>query len=212
METEIIPTDAEDVLERALKVLRSGGLVAFPTDTVYGLAAMVRDLQAIERIYQVKRREVSRPIALLLSDADDLSDVAELPPKAEPLVARFWPGGLTLILPKTEIVPRKVSRDPTVGVRVPNLTFARELIRAAGGRLAVTSANRSGSPSALTAQEVMDQLGGEIELVLDGGRCRGGIPSTVIDCTVWPPAILRRGAVPEEAIRKMLQRVASSRS
>lgn len=209
METERISTDAEGVLERALAVLRKGGLVAFPTDTVYGLAAMVEDLEAIERIYHVKKRKASRPIALLLSDADGLSEVAELPPEAEPLVARFWPGGLTLILSKTEVVPREVSRDPTVGVRVPNLTFAREFIRAAGGRLAVTSANRSGSPSARTAQEVMDQLGGEIELVLDGGRCRGGIPSTVIDCTVWPPAILRRGAVPEEAIRKTLQRAAS---
>jgi L-threonylcarbamoyladenylate synthase len=129
-----------------------------------------------------------------------------LPEGAQPLIRRFWPGGLTLVLPKTEAVSDKISPEPTVGVRIPNLRLAIELIRAAGGVLAVTSANRSGEASALTAEEVLEEMGGQIELIVDGGRCWGGVPSTVLDCTVWPPEVLRHGAVPEEAIRATLKR------
>ncbi|MGD1997060.1 MAG: L-threonylcarbamoyladenylate synthase [Anaerolineae bacterium] len=208
METKLVRVE-EAVIERAAALLRAGGLVAFPTDTVYGLAALPTELTAVVRIYEVKSRDASRPIALLLSDIDQLDDVAVLPQAAQPLVRRFWPGGLTLVLPKTEEVGEKVSPGPTVGVRIPHLALARQLIRAAGGRLAVTSANRSGEPAALTAHEVLEKLGGRIELILDGGRCPGGVPSTVLDCTVWPPLILRHGAVPEDAIRRVLQRAAS---
>jgi len=191
-------------LERAVAVLRAGGLVAFPTDTVYGLAALPTDRDAVTRIYEAKGRNAGRPIALLLSDADRLAEVAELPRVARPLVRRFWPGGLTLVLPKTKAVLEEISAGPTVGVRVPDLPVARELIRAAGGVLAVTSANRSGEMAALTVDEVLEQLSGRIELVVDGGPCRGGIPSTVLDCTVWPPVILRHGAIPEGDIRAAL--------
>jgi len=208
MQTEIIPGENREAMERAMRVLRAGGLVAFPTDTVYGLAALPTDRAAVARIYEVKGRSTSRPIALLLSDADRLEEVAILPEQARPLVRRFWPGGLTLVLPKTEAVIEEVSAGPTVGVRVPNLKLARDLIQAAGGVLAVTSANRSGNPAALTADDVLEQLGGQIELILDGGRCWGGIPSTVLDCTVWPPAVLRHGAVPESAIQERINRPA----
>ncbi len=204
MKTEVIRTVERGAVERAVAVLQTGGLVAFPTDTVYGLAALPTSQNNVERLYKAKGRPVGRPIALLLSDTDQLTRVAVLPQVAHPLVRRFWPGGLTLVLTKTRTACESVNPGPTVGVRVPNLVLALDLIRAAGGCLAVTSANRSGEPAAMTASEVVAQLGGAIELVLDGGRARGGIPSTVLDCTVWPPMILRRGAVPESSIRAAL--------
>jgi len=204
--TEVIKAGSGEALRQAVAVLRAGGLVAFPTDTVYGLAALPTDRAAVARIYEVKGRNTGRPIALLLSDADRLTEVALLPKVAGPVARRFWPGGLTLILPKTEMVCKEISQGPTVGVRVPDLALARRLIRAAGGVLAVTSANRSGEPAALTAAEVLEQVGGRIELVIDGGRCPGGIPSTVLDCTVWPPVVLRHGAISEADIRAALKR------
>ena len=206
METEVVQAEAKGVVDRAVAVLRAGGLVAFPTDTVYGLAADPLNRAAVARIYEVKGRSISRPIALLLSDADRLAEAAVLPKAVHPLVRRFWPGGLTLVVPKTEIVHEMICPGPTVGVRVPDHPLARSLIRAAGGFLAVTSANRSGAPAALNAEEVLEQLGGRIELVIDGGPCGGGVPSTVLDCTVWPPRVLRSGAIPEEEIRAVLTR------
>jgi L-threonylcarbamoyladenylate synthase len=210
VETQVISRGEKGALEQAVAVLRAGGLVAFPTDTVYGLAALPADRDAVVRIYEVKSRSSSNPIALLLSDLDQLAEVAVLLEAARPLARRFWPGGLSLVLPKTEAVPDEVTAGPTVAVRVPDLALARSLIEAAGGVLAVTSANRSGEPAALDAEEVLEQLAGQIELVVDGGRCRGGVPSTVLDCTVWPPAIVRHGAVSEAAIQAVLDRARST--
>ncbi|HEY75520.1 MAG TPA: threonylcarbamoyl-AMP synthase [Thermoflexia bacterium] len=204
MVTEVIRASEKGAVERAAEVLRDGGLVVFPTDTVYGLAAHPGDRQAVARIYEAKGRNTSRPIALLLSDLEHLPTVAVLPDPILPLTRRFWPGGLTLVLPKTEAVPPVVSPGPTVGVRIPDLDLARAIIRAAGGVLAVTSANLSGQPAALTAQEALEQLEGRVELIVDGGPCQGGVPSTVVDCTVWPPAILREGAIPETEIQAAL--------
>ena len=206
MKTDVIRGNDPEAIVRAVEVLETGGLVAFPTDTVYGLAAHPDRRRAVVQIYEVKQRSHRSPIALLLSDEGPLSRVAVLPEAARPLIRRFWPGGLTLVLPKTEAVSEGISPEPTVGVRVPNLRLAIELIGAAGGVLAVTSANRSGEPPALTAGEVLEQMEGQIELVVDGGACWGGVPSTVLDCTVWPPEILRHGAVPEEAIRATIKR------
>ena len=208
MPTEVIHANRRGVVRRAADVLRAGGLVAFPTDTVYGLAAMPTDRAAVARIYQVKGRNAGRPISLLLSDADRLAEVAVAPQGTRPLMRRFWPGGLTLVFQKTAAVVEEVSLGPTIGVRIPDLPLARELIRAAGGILAVTSANRSGELSPLTAAEVLEQLGEQIELLIDGGPCRGGVPSTVLDCTVWPPVILRHGVIAESEIRAVLDRAA----
>jgi L-threonylcarbamoyladenylate synthase len=205
METAVVRAGDRDALARAQAVLRVGGLVAFPTDTVYGLAALPTDLEAVGRLYAAKERGADQPIPLLLSDVDRLAEVAVLPEVARPLVRRFWPGELTLVLPKTEAVRAEVSAGPTVGVRLPDLDLAQDLIRAAGGVLAVTSANRSGEPAALTAEDVLEQLGGRIELVVDGGRCRGGIPSTVLDCTTWPPIVLRHGDIAESDIQETLR-------
>ncbi|MEA3339771.1 MAG: L-threonylcarbamoyladenylate synthase [Chloroflexota bacterium] len=205
MKTEIIHTSSDDALPHAVEILKNGGLVAFPTDTVYGLAAFPWDADGVARLYTAKQRPLGKPIPLLLSDAGLLSRIAALPPhssrQVKQLIARFWPGGLTLVLPKTAIVPGAISPGPTVAVRVPNLPLARELIREAGGVLAVTSANVSGQPSPITAQEVEAQLGGRIELILDGGPCRGGIPSSLLDCTHSPPLLLRRGAISGEDLQ-----------
>ena len=191
----LLATDAN--IACAAEVLKAGGLVAFPTDTVYGVAALPWNVDAVLRLYQVKQRPSDLPIPLLLSDVDQLSRVATLPDPFKPLPARFWPGALTVVLPKTEIVSDAISPRPTVATRIPDLLLARRLIREAGGVLAVTSANISGQPSPRTAQEVEEQLEGRIDLILDGGPCPGGVPSTILDCSVSPPVLLRRGAIAE---------------
>jgi L-threonylcarbamoyladenylate synthase len=180
--------------------LKSGGLVAFPTDTVYGLAAYPWNEDAVQRLYHVKQRPKELPIPLLLSDAIEIDRVAVLPERCRRLPERFWPGGLTLVLSKKASVSRSVTDRPTVAVRVPDLPLARDIIRHAGGILAVTSANLSGAPSPVTAQDVEEQLGGRIALILDGGPCRAGVPSTVLDCSVSPPVILRHGVIAEEEL------------
>jgi L-threonylcarbamoyladenylate synthase len=208
--TEIVRVENGDARHRAVRVLKAGGLVAFPTDTVYGVAALPWNEDAVARLYIAKQRPQSMPIPLLLSDADRLSQVAVLAPEFEPLIARFWPGGLTLVLLKTDAVPDVVSAGPTVAVRVPDLALARDLIRDAGGALAATSANISGQPSPVTAGEVEEQLSGRIELIVDGGPCRGGVPSSLLDCTVSPPALLRRGAISEETLRAVIDSIKTS--
>jgi L-threonylcarbamoyladenylate synthase len=204
----VIHVGNENALPRAIEVLKAGGVVAFPTDTVYGLAALPWNKDAVVRLYEAKQRPSDRPIALLLSDVDQLERVTVVMPRfrrqARQLIARFWPGGLTLVLPKTESVLDVISVGPSVAVRVPDLLLARDLIRGAGGVLAATSANLSGQPSPITAQEVEEQLGDRIDLILDGGPCRGGVPSTILDCTVSPPALLRRGAVSEATLRAIV--------
>jgi len=204
MRAEVVHVGNKSALCRAVEALKAGRLVAFPTDTVYGLAVLPWDTDAVAHLYKAKRRPSDRPIPLLLSDAGRLGRVAILVPQFRQLSARFWPGGLTLVLPKTGIVPDVVSAGSTVAVRVPDLPLARDLIREAGGVLAVTSANLSGQPNPITAQEVEEQLGDRIDLIFDGGPCRGGIPSTVLDCTISPPLLLRRGAVPEAALRTVV--------
>lgn len=201
--TEILPADAAHIA-RAVETLRAGGLVAFPTDTVYGVAALPWNEAAVERLYAVKERPIQKAIPLLISDADQVSRIAALPQRYAVLPARFWPGGLTLVLPKTPLVPHAVSAGPTVAVRMPDLPLVRNLIRQAGGVLAVTSANLSGQPGPVTAQEVAAQLGERIELILDGGPCREGVPSTILDCSVQPPVLLRRGAVPEDDLHAVI--------
>jgi L-threonylcarbamoyladenylate synthase len=201
MKTEFVRAESEAAHDRAATVLRDGGLVAFPTDTVYGVAALPWGRDAVAKLYIAKQRPRSMPIPLLLSDAAQLSKVATLAQELEPLTERFWPGGLTLVLPKTEAVIDVISPGPTVAVRVPDLVLARAIIREAGGVLAVTSANLSGQPSPVTAQDVEHQLGGRIDLIIDGGPCPEGIPSSLLDCTTSPPTLLRQGAVSEAALR-----------
>jgi L-threonylcarbamoyladenylate synthase len=200
MITEIMPARASNAITNALEVLLSGGLVAFPTDTVYGVGALAFDGEAVESIYAAKERPVEKAIPVLIGDGDDLKKVAEeIPLFAARLIARFWPGPLTVLVPKKETLPEIVSSNPSVGVRVPDHDVARALLRLAGP-LAVTSANRSSQPSPTTAQEVSEQLGGRIALILDGGKTPGGVPSTLVDCTGQDIQILREGPISLEQL------------
>jgi L-threonylcarbamoyladenylate synthase len=189
---------------RAAELLKAGELVAFPTDTVYGVAAAASQPAAVTRLYVAKERPAEKAIPILIADVNDLAAVvSEVSASVTRLIARFWPGGLTLILPKSSAVPPEVSPTPSVAVRLPAMPLARQLIRAAGTPLAVTSANRSGQFSPRTAGEVMSQLGGRIAAILDGGACPGGVPSTILDCTTDPPRVLRSGAVSVEGLLKV---------
>jgi L-threonylcarbamoyladenylate synthase len=192
MKTEIIPA-AE--LGQAIRILQRGGIVAFPTDTVYGVGALALDNAAIESIYIAKDRPIEKAIPILIGDLHDLNQVAKnVPQMALRFASRFWPGPLTCVVPKKPILPPAVSATPTVAIRIPDHPDARALLRAAGP-MAVTSANISGGASPSTAQEVYDQLKGRIPLILDGGRTQGGVPSTLVDCTGAIPVILREGPI-----------------
>jgi len=195
MKTEILTANSPNAMTSALAILLSGGLVAFPTDTVYGVGALAFHQKAIEEIYIAKDRAIEKAIPVLIGDTADLIKVAdEIPIFAMRLIARFWPGPLTVLLPKKTTLPEAISATSTVGVRVPAHDMARALLRLAGP-LAVTSANISGQPSPTTAQEVSTQLGGRIAMILDGGKTPGGIPSTLVDCTGDEIQVLREGPI-----------------
>jgi L-threonylcarbamoyladenylate synthase len=192
VKTEIVPATK---IGQALRILKNGGIVAFPTDTVYGVGSLAFDNAAIESIYAAKDRPVEKAIPILIADLDDIHKVADdIPDMALRFAVRFWPGPLTCVVPKKPILPPAVSAAPTVAVRIPDHADARALLRAAGP-MAVTSANISGQPSSSTAQEVYDQLKGRIPLILDGGKTPGGLPSTLVDCTGEKPVILREGPI-----------------
>jgi len=193
MKTRLLPADAPGAVEAAANALARGELVAFPTDTVYGLAAGHDHLR---KLYVAKDRPKDKRIPVLLSDASNLDASAMVTPAARALAARFWPGPLSLVL----VAPRR----GTIAFRVPANDVARRLIAASGGGLPVTSANRSGRPDSTTAAEVMEQLDGRVAIVLDGGTCAVGQPSTVVDCSTEPITILRIGAISAALIEEAL--------
>jgi L-threonylcarbamoyladenylate synthase len=180
----------------ATAMLLQGHLVAFPTDTVYGLGAHAFQAEAVGKLYAVKERPAHLPIPLLLPDAEAMRLVcASVPTLAWELAQRFWPGGLSLVLPRSVAVPDVVTAGgASVAVRVPDHPLVRELCLSLGAPLAATSANVHGQPAPVTADAVEKALAGRI-LLLDGGPCPGGIASTVLDLGVSPPVILRRGPV-----------------
>ena len=204
METVILSTENNDAIPRALEILQRGRLIALPTDTVYGVGVLAFDGEAIKNIYVAKDRPIEKAIAILLGGPDDLDKIAaDLPPMAVKLANRFWPGPLTLVVPKHPDLPDVVSAYPTVGVRVPDHPFTRALLTAAGP-MAVSSANISGEESPRTAGDVSRQLNGRIPLILDGGETPGGVSSTVVDCTGTEPVILREGLVTLQEIQAAL--------
>ncbi len=205
MKTEILSAKHPDAIPHALSVLNQGGLVAFPTDTVYGLAASLFDTDAINLIFQVKERDQSKAIAVLMSSPEDITRVAVDPSHAAvKLAEQFWPGPLTLIFAKHPDIPDILSPLPTIGVRIPDHPDALALMDVTGP-LAVTSANLSGGENTCSADEVLAQLDGRIHLILDGGSTPGGKPSTVVDCTSSELRILREGPITWEGIEKAIR-------
>lgn len=204
MKTDLIRSDNPVALQHALDVLSNGGLIAFPTDTVYGLASLPSKTEYIERLYIAKGRESTRAIAILLSSADELENISNMPSDAAlKLADKFWPGPITLIVPRHPDLPNILSPDQTIGVRVPDHDIALELLRMTGP-LGVTSANISGHENTQTAEEVMEQLDGRVHLVIDGGKSPGGVPSTVVDCTSPDPTILRPGPIKIDQINVVI--------
>ena len=188
--------DAADptAIPAAADLLRRGLPVVLPTDTVYGVGVLPYDAAAVDRLYAVKGRPAEKGIPILLGDVADVAHVAGIiPPAAAALMAHFWPGPLTLIVPRRPELPANLSPDDTIAVRVPDHALARALIRAAGGAVAATSANVSGQPPARAADEALLALGGRVAAVLDDGPSPGGVASTVVDCTVDPPVVRRVG-------------------
>jgi L-threonylcarbamoyladenylate synthase len=204
MNTRIISANDPFVYKIALDILKSGGLVAFPTDTVYGVGALAFDGNAIELIYAAKDRPPEKAIPILIGEImDTVKVVTEFPQTARILAARFWPGPLTCVLAKKPTLPKAVSATSTVGVRIPDHAVARILLRSAGP-MAVTSANISGQQSPSSAEEVFRQLDGRIPLIIDGGETPGGIPSTVVDCSTDELKILREGPITLDKINSAL--------
>ncbi len=194
---------------RAAALLRAGGLVAFPTETVYGLAADAFNPEAVKRVFAAKGRPSDNPLIVHIADPDDVSLAAKgLSEKSRALMRRFWPGPLTLILSRKKRLPGIVSAQAdTVAVRIPDDRIARALIRAAGTPLVGPSANLSGRPSPTRAQHVAADLRDRIDLILDGGRTHLGIESTVMDMTVSPPALLRFGAIAPKEIEALIGKI-----
>lgn len=187
-------------MPRAVEILNRGGLVAFPTDTVYGVGSLAFNPLAILSIFAAKDRPLDKSVPVLIGVVDDLARVAfDVPALAAKLAARFWPGPLTLVFPKHPSLSEVISANDTIGVRIPDHAAARKLLRLAGP-MAVTSANISGQPSPSTAAEVFAQLGGRIPLILDGGTTPGGVPSTVVNCVGPELQILREGPLSREDI------------
>jgi L-threonylcarbamoyladenylate synthase len=199
----------EAAVRRGAEVIRRGGLVAFPTETVYGLGADALSSSAVARIFEAKERPRGNPLIVHLANAAALESVASrVPPRAHDAAARFWPGPLTLVLPRASTVPFITTGGlDTVAVRVPFHPVARALIEASDRPIAAPSANRSGRPSPTRAEHVREDLDGRIELILDGGPTPVGVESTVLDMTTEPPTLLRPGGVTLEQLRGCLGEV-----
>ncbi|NLW72166.1 MAG: threonylcarbamoyl-AMP synthase [Chloroflexi bacterium] len=200
--TVVLPiTDAQSI-PTAQEVIARGGVVVFPTDTLYGLACDFRNIQAIEKVYAAKGRSASKALPVLISDSTQLNELVLTPDQfAHRLMSRYWPGPLTIVLPKIAGLPYNLTPYPGLAVRMPAHPFALKLLSITGP-LAVTSANLSDHPSPHSAQEVLEQLSGRVDLVLDGGSLAPSPGSTIIDCTTAEPKLLRAGPLDFEQIIK----------
>lgn len=205
----VIPqSPSPSAVAQAASVLRRGGLVAFPTDTLYALGADASNPLAVKRVFEAKDRSLINPIPLLVADLTmAIQLVDELPEAAIRLAERWWPGPLTLVVTAPRTVCALLTAETgRIGLRVPDAVVARALILQFGGPVTGTSANRSGGTDPLDAQEVLRQLGDQVDLILDGGPVVGGSPSTVVDVTTSPPVIVRQGPIRQEEILNMLER------
>lgn len=204
-ETRIVPATDENCVGEAVSILRRSGLVCYPTDTVYGIGAAAGDDAAVRGLFAVKGRSPDKALPLLLADAGDAAWVAEVTPLARTLAGEFWPGALTIVMRKLpDYRSLALGRGETVALRVPNQDVVRAIVRALREPLTGTSANRAGAPPPVSAAEVAFQMREMVDLVIDGGRSRGRVESTVVDITGDAPAILREGPISREEIAEVL--------
>jgi L-threonylcarbamoyladenylate synthase len=207
----VFQASAPRAIEMAAEMIRDGGLVAIPTDTVYGIAASWRQIPALERIFAIKHRDRTKPIPLLVSSMEALSRIVpSIDPAIGLLLDQFWPGALTISLPAPKGAPPSLlAGDGTIGVRMPNHRLALELIERSGGVVACTSANISGEDPATSAQDVVASLGDVLDGIVDGGRAFGGVPSTVAGLVGTELVIYREGAISAEALLEAWREVRS---
>lgn len=206
--TKIVILDENNLdmtsIEQAGEVIRDGGLVVFPTETVYGLGANGLDEEAVKKIFEAKGRPQDNPLIIHVSDYDIQPFVEDIPEVAAKFINKFWPGPLTIILKKSSLVPDITSAGlSSIGIRMPSNNIARELIRAAKTPIAAPSANISGRPSPTEASRCIEDLEGKVDFILGGGRCEVGLESTIVDCTVTPPCILRPGGVTIDMLKEI---------
>jgi len=202
----------QEQVKKGVKILKAGGIVAFPTDTVYGLGADAFNSKAVERIYEVKNRPKHIPFPLLISDLSQISTIAAPASQVALFLAKhFWPGGLTLILHKTASLPTYLTNQSTIAVRIPNHPIPLALIQGLGKPIIGTSANISGKLNNLTISKVKQQLGDKVDLIIDGGKCPNGSESTIVDITGEMPAILRQGIIPKHEIEKAYEEYCRSK-
>ena len=206
MKTELLYADAPNTVAQAAEIIRRGGLLGIPTETVYGLGANGLDSDAVLKIFLAKGRPQDNPLILHVSGAKQVPAFChDIPDSAWHLMQQFWPGPLTLVLPARDTVPRRTTAGlDTVGVRCPNNAITRSIIQAAGVPIAAPSANTSGKPSPTTAQHVLHDMDGKIDAVVDGGPCAVGVESTIVDLTGQRPRLLRPGGIGPEALRAVL--------
>jgi L-threonylcarbamoyladenylate synthase len=211
--TRIPPDVRVDDLDRAVAALRGGGLVGLPTETVYGLGADAANELAVRRVFEVKRRPADHPLIVHIAAADDLDGWGQrISESARVLAGACWPGPLTLLLERSaRVIPAVTGGRDTVGIRVPAHPVALELLARFAGGVAAPSANRFGGVSPTTAEHVRRDLGDHVDVVLDGGPCRVGVESTIVDCTVDPPQILRPGAITADDVESLLDGLVPAR-
>jgi L-threonylcarbamoyladenylate synthase len=208
--SKILTVDPDEpehaTLTAAARILRQGGIVAFPTETFYGLAASIDRVDAVQRVFEIKGRDLSKPILILIGDQAALSSVtAEVPHHATRLMDRYWPGPLTLLFHASPDVPQVLTgKSGKIGVRISPHPVCRALIRHVGSPITGTSANLSGRPSCSRVADVAECMGGSVNLILDGGATPGGVGSTIVDVTENPPLLVRKGVVSFEGIRRLL--------
>jgi L-threonylcarbamoyladenylate synthase len=197
---------ALDDVEAAVGILRNGGVIAMPTDTLYALTAAARDAAAVERVYAIKRREGGKALPLFVADMEMAEAAGEFNSSARRLTRRFWPGQLTIVVNRQgDFQSHALAGMDTVALRQPQSTLAQSIIEGLGAPVTGTSANRSGGRDPVSPAEVHRQLGHEIDLLVDGGNCPVGVSSTIVDCTSEPPRILREGAINQDMIDQALR-------
>ncbi len=202
-EAEVLKIDHPEVFDRAISILNSGGLIALPTDTVYGLAVDPWNGEALSKLFKVKSRSELKSIPVLLRGEAAINEVsADVPVRVRAIAEKFWPGPLTIVVRRKSELPSEISATYTIGVRAPDHEFALELLKM-HGPIAATSANLSGQPAATTAEQVVSSLSGMIDLIVDGGESAGGVSSTVVDFTANTPELLREGPISLESVLKV---------